>query len=44
LKLTDIIQLYIRTEIENGNDGVKVLFNAWVAVNETNNVRTILGR
>ena len=28
MKLTDIIQLYIRTEIENGNDGVKVLFNA----------------
>ena len=41
---TDIVQLYVKPEIENGNDGTKVLFNSWVALNDSQHIRTILGR
>ena len=44
LQVTDIVQLYVRTELENGNDGTRVLFNSWVALNDSQNIRTILGR
>ena len=42
--MTDIVKLYIETEEDNGNDGTKVLFNSWVALHDSQHIRTVLGR
>ena len=44
MDIVNLVQLYVKTDTENENDGTTVLFNTWVSINDTHYNRTVLGR
>ena len=44
MDIVNLVQLYVKTDTENENDGTTVLFNTWVSIHDTHYNRTVLGR
>lgn len=44
MEIDNMVQLYVKTDTENGNDGTRVMFKTWVSINDTHYRQTVLGR